>query len=586
MSKFKKIITNWRVILVVTVVILLFVAIYPNPFNKGVVIKSIAKNSSAMLAGVENPKANAPPMSKEVISSMNGVGITNIQDYYNFFSTLKPNETVRVQTTKTIYVLTTKEKFIKIPLNGTENVLVEERVEVNKTVNGTIVPFYEARKVLKEVPKFKTVSAGVEDLGFRVDNAPVTNLRKGLDLQGGTRVLLRPADRISDDTMSMLVESLKQRLNVYGLSDIVVAVVSDKPGFLGEGNKYILVEIAGATEEEVKDLIAKQGKFEASVANKTVFKGGKDVTYVCRTAECSGLDPNRGCGQIAGGGWACTFMFSIALSPEAAQRQADATKDLSVINEPGQRSGYLSDPLILYLDDQEVDRLNVAEDLRGRAVTDIAISGSGSGTTEQNALLSTVENMRRLQTVLITGSLPTKLEIIRIDTISPLLGAKFISNALFTAFIAILAVVAVLMIVYRKIKIAIPIMFTCLLEIFMILGMASLIGWNLDLAGIAGIIISVGTGVNDQVVITDEVLHKKEYAERVYNWKDRIKRAFFVIFSAYFTILAAMLPLLFAGAGLLKGFALTTILGFTAGVFVTRPAFAVIIQALLESEDE
>ena len=47
-----------------------------------------------------------------------------------------------------------------------------------------------------------------------------------------------------------------------------------------------------------------------------------------------------------------------------------------------------------------------------------------------------------------------------------------------------------------------------------------------------------------------------------------------------------MLPLLFAGAGLLKGFALTTILGFTAGVFVTRPAFAVIIQALLESEDE
>ena len=119
----------------------------------------------------------------------------------------------------------------------------------------------------------------------------------------------------------------------------------------------------------------------------------------------------------------------------------------------------------------------------------------------------------------------------------------------------------------------------------MILGIASLIGWNLDLAAIAGIIISVGTGVNDQIVITDEVLNKREIAERVRNWKDKIKRAFFIIFSAYCTILAAMLPLLFTGAGLLKGFALTTILGFTAGVFITRPAFAVVIQWLVEVDE-
>ncbi len=585
MSKFKKTLTNWRVVILMIVLVLLLISINPNPFNKGAVIKSVGKNSSAMQAGVENPKSNAPPMSKEVIKLMNGVQIKDSSDYYSFVASLKPNQTIRVQTSKGNYVLTAKEKFTKVLLNGTQNITLDERVEVNKTINGTVMSFYETKKVLREVQKFNVVSSGVEDLGFRVDTAPVTNLRKGLDLQGGTRVLLKPIERVSDDNMDLLVDSLKQRLNVYGLSDVVVAPVQDKPGFLGEGNKYILVEIAGATEEEVKDLIGKQGKFEASVANKTVFKGGKDVTYVCRTAECSGLDPNRGCAQTANAAWACTFMFTISLSPQAAQRQADATNDLEVINEPGSRDGYLSDPLILYLDDQEVDRLNIAQDLRGRAATDISISGSGAGSSQQQALLSTLENMKRLQTVLITGSLPTKLEIIRTDTISPLLGAKFINNALFTAFIAIVAVVGVLMFVYKKIKIAIPIMVTCLLEIFMILGIASLIGWNLDLAGIAGIIISVGTGVNDQVVIVDEVLHKKQYAERVQNWKDKIKRAFFVIFSAYFTILAAMLPLLFAGAGLLKGFALTTILGFTAGVFITRPAFAAIIQVLIEDDN-
>jgi len=43
----------------------------------------------------------------------------------------------------------------------------------------------------------------------------------------------------------------------------------------------------------------------------------------------------------------------------------------------------------------------------------------------------------------------------------------------------------------------------------------------------------------------------------------------------------AMGPLLFAGAGLLKGFALTTMAGLTFGVFITRPAFAAMVRILL-----
>jgi preprotein translocase subunit SecD len=46
-----------------------------------------------------------------------------------------------------------------------------------------------------------------------------------------------------------------------------------------------------------------------------------------------------------------------------------------------------------------------------------------------------------------------------------------------------------------------------------------------------------------------------------------------------------MIPLLFAGAGLLKGFAITTIIGVTNGVFVTRPAFAEMMRILVTDED-
>ena len=45
-----------------------------------------------------------------------------------------------------------------------------------------------------------------------------------------------------------------------------------------------------------------------------------------------------------------------------------------------------------------------------------------------------------------------------------------------------------------------------------------------------------------------------------------------------------MLPLLRAGAGLLTGFALTTIIGITAGVLITRPAYGAAVEVLLSDE--
>jgi len=573
MVQVKRILLNFRVIILLVCLLLGFFAINPNPWNQGVSIKSVARNSSAELAGFENPKASLSPMGLERIMAVNNKPVADLQAYYGFVSNLKPNQTVQIKTNKGSYSLKVEPQFKLTELNETETVMVNETVEVNETINGTtrlvnktVSKEVEQKKVLREV-------VGIKPLGLSVDNSPKSNLRKGLDLQGGTRVLLRPAENASREIIGLMVDSLKERLNVYGLGDVVVTEVSDRPDFLGGGNRFILVEIAGATEEEVRDLLGKQGKFESKIGNETVFKGGEDITYVCRTAQCSGIDPNRACGRFEEG-WSCGFMFSITLSPDAAKRQAELTEDLQVV------AGSLSEQLVLFLDDQEVDRLNIAADLRGRAVTDIAITGGGQGATEQAAIENALKNMKRLQTILITGSLPVKLEIERIDNISPTLGKEFLSNAFYVALLALVGVAIVLMIVYRRFIIAIPIVFTAISEIFLTLGMAALIGWNIDLAAIAGIILAVGTGVNDQIVITDEAIRGQ--ADVAYNWRERIKRAFFIIFSAYLTIVVAMIPLLFAGAGLLKGFAITTILAVTIGVLITRPAYAAIVGLLLE----
>lgn len=529
MSKLKQIFTDVRVLIVIVCFFLTLVAIRPNPFAKGVAIRNIVTNSSASLAGVENPNPKLGPMSREVILAINNIPVSNVNDYYDLVFGLEPNRTLQIKTNKRIYRVITKGRF-------------------NQTTNQT----------------------ELEDIGLRISDAPKTNIRLGLDLQGGTRVLLKLEEKVDKPSLEFLVDGMKERLNVYGLSDIVARSASDL-----SGNQYVLVEIAGVNEEEVKELLSKQGKFEAKISNQTIFKGGRDITYVCRSADCSGIDPQRGCFQ-AEGGWFCGFRFSITLSPEAAELQAEVTKDMIPSLE---NTDYLSEPLDLYLDDQLVDTLRIGVELKGRPVTDVQISGSGLGISQQEALTNALQSMKRLQTILTTGSLPVKLSIIKTDSISPMLGQEFMRNIMLVTMLAVLSVAVALFISYRKLMIALPVLFTCLLEIFMLLGIAALIGWNIDLAAVAGIIVMVGTGVSDQIIITDEAI--KGESRHVYTWKEKRRNAFFIIIGAWLTVMVSALPLLFAGAGLLRGFALTTMIGITVGVVITRPAYANIISILL-----
>ena len=522
---FKEIFTNWRVVLLIAMVLLSLLAIRPQLLgNDTVTIRSVVPNSSATQAGIQNPSPKLPPLGREQIVSLNGRAIKSVDEYYASLDSLKANRTINLETNKGVYSLPTGSN--------------------------------DLRKV---------------DLGLRVYDTPSSNIRKGLELEGGTRVLLRPAEAVSKDTLGVTIDNLKERLNVYGLSDVTVRAASDL-----SGQDFILVEIAGVTEEEVRELLSKQGKFEAKIGNETVFYGGKkDISYVCRTADCAGIDPRRGCGQTKAG-YVCSFFFTITLSPEAADRQARITDGLTVVNEGTE--AYLSDNILLYLDDKEVDSLRIGAELKGKATTSIQISGSGTGRGRDEAIANTIQNMKRLQTIIITGSLPVKLEVVKMDTISPSLGKEFVNNVLLVGVLAVLAVVTVVLIRYRKARVIIPMVLTLLSEMIMVLGFAALVGWNLHLAAIAGIIIVAGTGVDSLVVITDETTR----GEVVSDWKRRVKNAMFIVMGSYFVNLASMLPLFWAGAGLLRGFALTTIAGLSFGVLIARPAYAVIVEKLLK----
>ncbi|MDP2628708.1 MAG: PDZ domain-containing protein [Nanoarchaeota archaeon] len=403
-----------------------------------------------------------------------------------------------------------------------------------------------------------------------VSDIPKTRIKQGLDLSGGSRALIQAQDKkLSSEEINELVDITNNRFNEFGILDISVRPITDL-----SGNHFMLVEIAGATKTDLEKLISEQGKFEAKIGNETVFIGGdRDIASVCRNdGTCARIERSQ---KDSSGNYFSRFEFSITLSGEAATRHAQITEKLTTDKENPE---YLSQKLDLYLDDNLVHSLSISKGLQGQVTTQISISGSGKGETEEDAYNSAQESMKKLQTILITGSLPYKLEIVKLDTISPILGSEFIKSIFIAGLSALVAVSIIIFLRYKKIKSFITLLITSISEVIIILGIASFIGQNIDLPGIAGIIATIGTGIDDQIVILDEARFKTA----LLSLKQKLKRAFSIILGAYFTVLVSLLPLLWAGAGLLKGFAVTTIIGITAGVLITRPAFMDMIKMMEE----
>ena len=100
----------------------------------------------------------------------------------------------------------------------------------------------------------------------------------------------------------------------------------------------------------------------------------------------------------------------------------------------------------------------------------------------------------------------------------------------------------------------------------------------------AGIIGAIGTGVDAQIVITDEILAQSKSGATL---KRKLGNAFYIIFTNATIAVIAMIPLLFfSGLVEIIGFALSTIFGMFIGALITRPAYGAMVEHVLGHKDE
>lgn len=437
----------------------------------------------------------------------------------------------------------------------------------------------------------------------------------GLDLQGGSIIQIQAERPLTPGEMEQVTKIMDERLRgVFAVRDIRVR---------GWGNEFVIVEIAGIPPEEAEKVIGKPGQLVVRIGNVTAFTGD-ELTRV----ESFRKDPSRG-------SWEVPF----TLTEGAAERFRDVAKatDFAQVNmylDEGTRvkvnserplegmegvlesAGYRGkanatkgltgvvteinlDQTLEDLGEDGKRKISAALNSTGAGIREVAFERSGlvnsapiGDSLREELIRGQVvkalvlelgrderdrEEAKRVEVILRSGALPIKVNVVGSYGISATLGEGFARNAVLAGILAFIGVTLVIFLRYREPRVVLPILITGFSEIVIILGFASLINWNIDLPAIAGIIAALGTGVDNQIVIIDEILLEKERSIR-----KKIESAFFIVMSSWMCIAAAMIPLFIVGLASLKGFAFTTIIGATSGVFIARPAYARMVQYLVE----
>ncbi|MFQ6088983.1 MAG: preprotein translocase subunit SecD, partial [Candidatus Methanofastidiosia archaeon] len=279
--------------------------------------------------------------------------------------------------------------------------------------------------------------------------------------------------KVSPQTTKQTKNIILNKLNYLGLQDIKVRVW---------GEDYILVDLAGKTLEESREIVTQPGKFEIRI-----FLDEENSELITTGSGIKDVQPFN---QDFEGSWGVSF----TLTEEAAESFNEKCITYGAVDDPEAHK------IGMYLDDQEVFLAPLSPGL-AQSIKNGTWRGGGLRATTGSRTKA-----EQLEIHLRAGSLPVKPRIVGEGETPPELGKAFLRQVI-QAIVGALTIVALIVFLrYREAKIVIPLLGASLSETLIVLGFAALVGHQLDLPSIAGIIATLGTGVDQLVIITDEVL--------------------------------------------------------------------------------
>ncbi len=448
--------------------------------------------------------------------------------------------------------------------------------QVERDVAGQISGVDPTDVTARTPGRYGTITQETATVEVLTENVTRQQLASALEASGYQHGEVR--DGVTEVTRAETVEVLRNKINEAGLSGGTVQQIRT-----ATGEHFILIEVPNQDRSEVVDLVESRGNVRIDIYYPAEQNGTR--SYQTREAVLEQEDfQNIGTAQEGQGGQ--QPFVPVTVKESSAGEFQTAAVQTGVAQPGGSVCRYQANPnatdacLLVVQDGTVVNAFGMAPSLADSM-------RSGSWSTDPQFILQT-QNFSEAQEVAINlraGALPAKLDLSGDDGgtssyISPSQGESFKTDSLLTGIIAVFAVSGVVFLRYNEVRVAAPMVVTALSEVVILLGLAAAIGYPLDLSVIAGFIAVIGTGVDDLIIIADEVMAEGDVSSRRV-FQSRFRKAFWVIGAAAATTIIAMSPLAVLSLGDLQGFAIFTILGVIVGVLLTRPAYGDILRNLL-----
>ena len=370
----------------------------------------------------------------------------------------------------------------------------------------------------------------------------------GLDLSGGVYVVLEAVTDATgvelDEKISQAKSIIEQRVNGLGVSE---------PNITVENNNRIRIELAGLTNpQEAIDLIGKTAQLQFRELDGTIVLTGENV----KESQVTYGDKNE-------------VVVALEFDKAGAEAFAEATGRLMAESNREDRI------IEIVLDGDIISAPYVSDEITdGKGV----ISGG-----------FTIEEATNLANLIRAGALPVEMEEIEVSVVGPTLGLESLDKSIYAAIIGLILIFIFMIFMYKLPGLAADIALT--IYIMVVLGVLIAINAKLTLAGIAGLILSVGMAVDANVVIFERIKEEILLGKSVRTAVDSgFKRAMKTIIDANVTTLIAGLVLFYFGTGTVKGFAVTLLVGLAVSlltaVFATRYLLKIIVKMELSKENK
>jgi len=250
----------------------------------------------------------------------------------------------------------------------------------------------------------------------------------------------------------------------------------------------------------------------------------------------------------------------------------------TLTTEGGQRfynftSAHVSDSLAVVLDNKVQEVANIKEPIRDRGEI------SGGRMSEQQS--------KDLAMILRSGALPASIKYLNEEVVGASLGSDSIRAGVRAAIFGMLAVLIFMLIYYRGAGINADV--ALILNLIILLGFMGYSGSVLTLPGIAGVILTVGMGVDSNVLIFERIREELRNGKTPSSAVDQgFSHAWVTIVDTHMTTIVSAAILFIFGTGPVRGFATTLVFGLIANlftaVFVSRVIFDWILSRKLRGE--